>query len=301
MTRHGKFWKINCMEDEYPGLWHTWFREQVVAVGWAPPKFRLDAPTKDRAWRMARTRLLKVKPGDEIVVQLKDWRIGRIGTVLGLRIKDVEWNPTVPRQKGNNGEMGRRLDVRWDLTTGRLGAGFAVQLPPNARPNMGIWRPTISEMPRSDFERVKRVTKDEDHWLSIIPGFEKERAISEFISASPHLLEDGSRPYPSTAARELVFPNGSRLDVLLLDRDDNILIVECKQGAPSLAAIKQLRGYMRNAEGLRIGLKVGKNIRGILVHGGARKLKQEIRNESHRAPRVELVTFSVSVGFAPSS
>jgi hypothetical protein len=25
-------WKINCMEDHYPGLWHTWFREQIVAV-----------------------------------------------------------------------------------------------------------------------------------------------------------------------------------------------------------------------------------------------------------------------------
>ena len=30
-------WKINCMEDSYPGLWHTWFREQIVAVGWPPP------------------------------------------------------------------------------------------------------------------------------------------------------------------------------------------------------------------------------------------------------------------------
>jgi hypothetical protein len=57
---------------------------------------------------------------------------------------------------------------------------------------------------------------------------------------------------------------------------------------------------MRNAENLRMGLKVGKNIRGILVHGGARKLSAEVRKDSKLAPQIELVQFSVSVGFTPS-
>jgi RecB family endonuclease NucS len=99
----------------------------------------------------------------------------------------------------------------------------------------------------------------------------------------------------------LVFHDGSRLDVLLLDRDDTVVIVECKQGAPTLPNIEQLRGYMRNAQKLRTGLKVGRNIRGILVHGGARKLKPDVREESLNSPQIELVTFSVNVGFAPSS
>jgi RecB family endonuclease NucS len=90
------------------------------------------------------------------------------------------------------------------------------------------------------------------------------------------------------------------MDVLLLDRDsDAIVVVECKQGAPTLADIRQLRGYMHNAEELRTGLRVGRNIRGILVHGGARKLKSDVRDESVRFPKVELVTFSVTVGFVP--
>lgn len=250
---------------------------------------------------MARNCLLKIKPEDQIVVQLKDWRIGRIGTVLRLRITDDEWNPTVPRQEGDEGEMGRRIEVRWDLTTGPLAPQFAIQLPADVRPNMRIWRPTLSEMPRPLFERIQGAAKDEDHWVSIVPGFAKERAMSEFISASPHLLEDGCRPYPSKAAREFVFADRTRLDVLLLDRSDNIVIVECKQGTPSLADIKQLRGYMYNAAKLRTGMKVGKDVRGILVHGGARKLKSEIREESQRPPKVELVTFSVAVGFAPSA
>jgi RecB family endonuclease NucS len=142
---------------------------------------------------------------------------------------------------------------------------------------------------------------DEINWVSLLPGFASERALSEYVSASPHLLEDGLLPYPSESARELVFADRTRLDVLLLDRDGNIVIVECKQGAPFLQHIEQLRGYMRNAEKLRTGLKIGKNIRGILVHGGARKLSSEVRKESRQSPQIELVQFSVSVGFTPST
>jgi len=83
----------------------------------------------------------------------------------------------------------------------------------------------------------------------------------------------------------------------LIDRNANIVIVECKQGAPNVQHVAQLRGYMRNVEKLRTGLKVGENIRGILVHGRARKLSPEVREDSRRNPQIELVQFSVAVGF----
>jgi hypothetical protein len=280
MLGQTRYWKINCMEDKYPGLWHTWFTQQVVAVGWWPPNWSLENQAVDEqpAWTMARRCLLKIEPGDRIVVQLKDWRIGRIGTVLGLKVKDKEWNPTVPPQKGDCGEMGRRIEVRWDLTTGPLGPQSVIQLPVESRPNMRVWRPTLTEMPKPTFERVEKAAQDEKNWVNISRGFVKERAMSEFISESPHHLEDGLRPYPSAKARELVFEDGSRLDVLLLDRLDNIVIVECKQGTPTIPNIQQLRGYMKNAERLKTGLKTGKKIRGILVHGGARKLTLPPKN-----------------------
>jgi hypothetical protein len=145
MTKQLRCWKVNCMEDKYPGLWHTWFTEQVAAIGWAPPEFGLQKSTGDSAWRRARNCLLRIEPDDQIVVQLKDWRIGRIGTVLRLRITDDEWDPTVPRQEGDEGEMGRRIEVRWDLTTGPLAPQFAIQLPADVRPNMRIWRPLLAK------------------------------------------------------------------------------------------------------------------------------------------------------------
>jgi hypothetical protein len=293
-------WKINCMEKEYPGLWHTWFKEQIVAIGWPPDNFGLRQPTGDHAWSRARACLMQIEPGDRVVVQLKNWRVGRIGTVLSKQIEDQEWKPSVPQQAGDLGEMGRRVQVRWDLKTGPLTPNFVAELPPEARPNPRIWRPTLSPVPNSIFSAIEHAIGEHTNWVSLVPGFASERALSEYISASPHLLEDGFVPYPSESARELVFADRSRLDVLLLDRDQNIVIVECKQGAPSLQNIEQLRGYMRNAQKLRTGLTTGKHIRGILVHGGARKLSADVRHESKRAPQIELVQFSVSVGFAPS-
>jgi RecB family endonuclease NucS len=58
--------------------------------------------------------------------------------------------------------------------------------------------------------------------------------------------------------------------VLLLDRDDNLVVVECKQHGATVADIGQLRGYMANAK----RLVPGKLVRGILVHGGARKVSE---------------------------
>lgn len=266
----------------------------------AAPEYGLREAEAKRDWSLARRYLQQVAAGDKVIVQLRHWRVGRIGTVLDKHIEDGQWVPSVPRQGRDSGEMGRRLQVRWDLTTGKLTPDFVVELPPDARPNPRIWRLTLSPVPDTAFKKMAEAFRDENNWVSLVPGFASERALSEYISASPHLLEDGLVPYPSAAARELVFPDHTRLDVLLLDRRDNIIIVECKQGAPTIKNVEQLRGYMRNAEKLRTGLKVGKNIRGILVHGGSRKLSAEVRRESRRSPRIELVQFSVAVGFTPS-
>lgn len=288
------------MEDHYPGLWHTWYREQIVAVGWPPPEYSLRSDEAKRDWSLARRYLLQVAAGDKVIVQLRHWRVGKIGTVLDKRIEDGQWAPSVPRQGRDSGEMGRRLHVRWDLSTGKLTPDFVVELPPDARPNPRIWRLTLSPVPDAAFRKMAKAIGEENNWVSLVPGFASERALSEYISASPHLLEDGLVPYPSAAARELVFPDQTRLDVLLLDRRNNIVIVECKQGAPTIKNIEQLRGYMHNAEKIRTGLKVGRNVRGILVHGGSRKLSADVRRESRRSPRIELVQFSVTVGFTCS-
>lgn len=68
-----KLWKVYCMEDDYPGLWRQWYKNQCVAVGWSASRgFRLRGATKgNRGWKVSRKALLEVKIGNWVVVQLK--------------------------------------------------------------------------------------------------------------------------------------------------------------------------------------------------------------------------------------
>lgn len=302
MARNIGYWKVNCMEDVYPGLWQTWYLRQAVAVGWPPgSRYFLEGKASGLGWSIARNCLREVKPGDKVVVALQDNRVARVGEVVRLKVGDDEWDPTVPPGPGlPHGEQGRQLEVRWELTRGPLGPDMVVRLPNAARLNGVKLRLTMCELDAVTFRRIEQAMDDDGNWESILPQFDYERSLSDFIVTSPHRLEDGLVPYPSKKAREMVFKDRSRLDVLLLDHDKNPVVVECKQGTPRVDDIQQLRGYMRNAQKLKLVRGTGR-VRGILVHGGARKLPEAVRRESLRHPHVELVQYDVSVKFAPSA
>src|SRR4051812_32404112 len=102
MPRTPRCWKINCMETEYPGLWHTWYRRQLVAVGWPPgSRYFLDGGGQSTTgWNIARSCLKDVRAGDKVVVVLRDSRVGRVGEIVRVMVADEEWNPTVPPGPG---------------------------------------------------------------------------------------------------------------------------------------------------------------------------------------------------------
>lgn len=117
-------WKINCMEDTFPGMWQRWYRNQCVAVGWHrkwgyPLTGTITAKDYGPAWSRARSALHKIEVGDCIIVSLRGNRVGRLGEVTGKAIEDNDWKPLVPLTKDYpDGEMGRRIFVRWDLNHG---------------------------------------------------------------------------------------------------------------------------------------------------------------------------------------
>src|SRR4051812_34796385 len=92
-----KLWKVYCMEDEFPGLWHRLYRHQCVAVGW--PYSKLYGKRKDRGLVRVRNALAQMKVGDHVVAALKHNRVGRIGQITGMAVKDDEWDPLVPVSK----------------------------------------------------------------------------------------------------------------------------------------------------------------------------------------------------------
>jgi RecB family endonuclease NucS len=137
---------------------------------------------------------------------------------------------------------------------------------------------------------------DEAHWVPLWAHFDYERALSGYIAAYPHRLEDGLLPYPNERLRERMLKDGTRMDVLLLDKDDTPVVVECKQGSPTRANIRQLRQYMR-----RLRKEIRRRPRGILVHGGARKLREDVRRLAASRPRIQMVQHKLEVGFSISA
>jgi hypothetical protein len=295
-----RLWKVNCMENRFPGMWQRWFRNQCVAVGWHSGwGHHLVGKTKggQRGWIRARKVLQEIEIGDCVVVALRNNRIGRLGIVTGKAVADSEWDPLVPKGPGlPDGEMGRRIYARWDLTVGPNDQDMIIALPTKSQFTAGELRPTISQIRSQSFEKLKRAMKDPENWVGLLSHFDYERSLSEFLAAYPHRLGDGLLPHPNERIRERIFKYRSRLDVLLMDRDGLPVIVECKQGSPTVANVKQLRHYL-----WRLAKETGQKARGILVHGGARKLRRDVLNAAKSKPRIEIVQYKLDVELTPSS
>ena len=79
-----------------------------------------------------------MKVVDMVVVALRGNRVGRIGEITSKFVDDDYWNPLVlAGPELPDGENGRRVQVRWDLTVGPDNQDLVVQLPEDHRFNDG--------------------------------------------------------------------------------------------------------------------------------------------------------------------
>ncbi|MGV8172045.1 MAG: endonuclease NucS domain-containing protein, partial [Candidatus Woesearchaeota archaeon] len=170
-----------------------------------------------------------------------------------------------------------------------------IQLPKDNTFTSGELRGTVSEITSMSINTLREVMNDQTNWVSLLGIFKYEKAISDYIANYPNRLEDGLLPYPDSKIREKVFKDRTRSDVLLIDNRDNPVVVECKQHAPSKNDIDQLRKYMRH-----LNEETMKKTRGILVHGGAQKIPNDIINEAKKTPVVEILSYSLDVDFRKS-
>jgi len=291
-------WKITCKEDIYPGMWQRWFKNQCVAVGWASAwGYNLHGKTEGgKGWSTARNAINEMKLGDFVVVALRGHRVGRLGQITEKAIQDNEWNPLVPiGPEMPEGEMGRRIHVRWELTTGPENQDLVVQLPEGKTFSSGELRPTVSRIYSMSIEKLRQHMNDQTNWVSLLGRFGYEKALSDYIANYPNHLEEGLLPHPNSKIRERVFNDRSRLDVLLMDKNNVPVVVECKQHSPSVNDIAQLRHYIN-----RLRKETGELARGILVHGGAQKIPVDLISEAKKKPPVEVVSYSLEVNFRPS-
>jgi len=292
-------WKIACEEHLYPGLWQRWFQSQSIALGWPPQAgFHLDGSgVRKHGWTIARNALARIKPGDHIFVTIQGSRVARLGSVTGLAVQDSDWNPFIPPSRTEKyGEKGRRIHVRWRLDLGPDDRELVVELPPGSRLSGAQLRTTLSIVKSPSLADLHRILADPANWVRLWANFDYERALSGYIAAYPHRLEDRLLPHPLEKTRERRGRGKTRMDVLLIDDSENPVVVECKQGAPTIGHLSQLRAYMG-----QIRRDTGKSPRGILVHGGARKLRDDVRRAAAHSPRIELVQHNLEVMFSRST
>lgn len=290
-----RLWKINCMENQWPGMWQRWFKNQCVAIGWPPPAYSSTPGVgyQSRSWTRAWNAAVSIEVGDNVAVALKGHKLGRIGQVIDKQLDDRAWNPLVPPDSYlPNGEIGRRILVRWDLQNAPDNLNRIVQLPPPTRLNTGELRPAISEIQSQSLDTLRSVASDPANWVGLMSTFNYERSLSEFIASYPSKLEDGLLPYPNAAVRERSFPDRSRSDVLLVDRSGLPVVVECKQNMPTTDAVDQLKHYMGY-----VSEETGHNVRGILVHGGAPTLTPELRDRLRKERSVQAMSYRLDVRF----
>ncbi|MBI3045629.1 MAG: DUF91 domain-containing protein [Betaproteobacteria bacterium] len=186
--------------------------------------------------------------------------------------------------------------MKWDLELGPDDREYVVALPPDVRLSGAQLRTTLSAVKSMSLAELKSILADQTNWVRLWANFDYERALSGYIAAFPHRLEDGLLPYPLERTRERLGHGRTRMDVLLSDETGTPVVVECKQDAPTLSHLKQLRAYMA-----QVAKDTGKTPRGILVHGGARKLRSEVRGEAGRKPRIDLVQHNLDVVFSRST
>jgi len=279
-------WKITCQEDKFPGMWQRWFKNQCVAVGWAAEfGHKLNGKTiGGRGWSTARNALKEMQIGEYVVVALKNRRIGRIGQITNKFIEDNYWNPLVPVAKEHPiGEMGRRVEVRWDLTVGPDSQDLVVKMPDNSFTS-GELRPTISRIRSISLEDLKTEMDNPVNWVSLLGKFSYESTLSDYIANYSYHLEEGLLPHPHAKIRERVF------------KEYRPVIVECKQHSPVIDDISQLRHYMN-----LYYEETGDIPRGIIVHGGPQKISKEIAEATCEDPVVEIVSYMLDIRFRPSS
>ena len=296
-------WKITCMEEEYPGLWRLWFKNQCVTDGHSPHmKWKMTGKTRKKdGWIVTKNALTEIQLNDLIVVALPGRRIGRIGKVIEKKVGDDEWDPLFPGMSGDKGTgwgkgfMGRRISVHWELNDVPYSPDTVIQLHAEIRMR---WRGTMHRINKPSIGLLRKAIADKANWVEMVGRFGYEWALSDYIANYPHRLKDGLEPYPNQKEiREKVFDDDSRADVLLLDGNSKPVIVECKQNSPIVEDVQQLRRYIG-----KLKKETHQQASGILVHGGARTVDEKVWHAAEKSPRVELEIFQykVDVDFAPS-
>src|SRR5688572_3687706 len=92
-----------------------------------------------------------------------------------------------------------------DLTCGPDDRDQVVALPIHSQFRGNELRGTIAAITARSLDELRSVMNDSTNWVGILPQFRHERALSDYIAAYPHRLEEGLVRHLGKKVRERVF------------------------------------------------------------------------------------------------
>lgn len=123
------------------------------------------------------------------------------------------------------------------------------------------------------------------------PSFSYEKDLQNYLKKNLHVLEPGLKLFEEEGVLGFeFFIEGKRIDILAVDRNNNLVVIETKVSQPHEKVIGQITTYMGYIKN-----KIAKNnqkVRGIIV---ANKISSEIKAAASVVPEVDVYEYSLTI------
>lgn len=225
----------------------------------------LEGPTDSPGWEYARSRAKQIKPGDYVIPYLMKYRLGPVGEVVGVRVGDEDWAPTIPKGhyalNPDEPEQGRRIQVAWQ-TEKSPPFGKAGLIPPERRKGGGETKHSLEELTEERFTLLRKILAEPRNWVDFPGGVEPEAirpvdtpppaasvvgleaAVRRFLARNLQLIEPDLHPHRDYTEVEEYITDVGRLDLFCEDATGSPVVVEIKATGPTDHAVGQIARYM---------------------------------------------------------
>ena len=140
----------------------------------------------------------------------------------------------------------------------------------------------------TDEELLPEIDEEED-----IPEttFTLEKDLEEFIYRNLDQMEEGLKPHSDKDLSRQYTTEVGRLDILALDKNEDLVVIELKAGRASGDVVGQILGYMA---WVRENMAEDKKVRGIVV---ANSFENRVKYAATEIPNLELKEYVVNFNF----
>lgn len=151
--------------------------------------------------------------------------------------------------------------------------------------------PPIYEKSIAEEHDIEIPEEDEIEESVFASEFAYEKDLQNFLAKNLNVIEPGLRLYEDEGIKGIEFPVGGRfIDILAIDKDNNLVIIELKVSKGYDRVVGQLLRYMGWIK--RNLAEHGQKVRGIII---ARTISEDLRLACSEVSNIQLFEYELSV------